>query len=196
MTHAWHQYLAPGKRDVARGGGGFERGKKSFTACQPMLSLRQRQRIIWQAFVLRVDIGVAEQNNAVAGEKRWLVNEPVLELPLKNQRYHSALGAPGEPVLDVTLRAGDTMYLPRGWLHQALTYPGRHVGTSLFNPDFPRIAESFGMPSECVVEPGQIDAAIRRGLAAQGPYFIEVRTSFTVALPPRSEQGTGPSTGD
>ncbi len=57
----------------------------------------------------------------VAGEKRWLVYEPVLELPLKNQRYQSALGAPGEPVLDVTLRAGDTMYLPRGWLHQALT---------------------------------------------------------------------------
>jgi lysine-specific demethylase/histidyl-hydroxylase NO66 len=57
----------------------------------------------------------------VAGEKRWLVYEPVLELPLKNQRYRSELGAPGEPVLDVTLRAGDTMYLPRGWLHQALT---------------------------------------------------------------------------
>ena len=57
----------------------------------------------------------------VAGEKRWLVYEPVLELPLKNQRYRSALGAPGEPVLDVTLRAGDTLYLPRGWLHQALT---------------------------------------------------------------------------
>jgi ribosomal protein L16 Arg81 hydroxylase len=57
----------------------------------------------------------------VAGEKRWLVYEPVLELPLKHQRYRSALGAPGEPVLDVTLRAGDTLYLPRGWLHQALT---------------------------------------------------------------------------
>ena len=57
----------------------------------------------------------------VAGEKRWLVYEPALELPLKNQRYSSELGAPGEPVLDVTLRAGDTMYLPRGWLHQALT---------------------------------------------------------------------------
>jgi ribosomal protein L16 Arg81 hydroxylase len=57
----------------------------------------------------------------VAGEKRWLVYEPVLELPLKDQRYRSALGAPGEPVLDVTLKAGDTMYLPRGWLHQALT---------------------------------------------------------------------------
>ena len=57
----------------------------------------------------------------VAGSKRWLVYEPVLELPLKNQRYRSALGEPGEPVLDVTLRAGDTLYLPRGWLHQALT---------------------------------------------------------------------------
>jgi hypothetical protein len=57
----------------------------------------------------------------VAGEKRWLIYEPALELPLKSQRYRSALGAPGEPVLDVTLCAGDTLYLPRGWLHQALT---------------------------------------------------------------------------
>jgi hypothetical protein len=57
----------------------------------------------------------------VAGEKRWLVYEPALELPLKNQRYKSSLGAPGDPVLDVVLSAGDTMYLPRGWLHQALT---------------------------------------------------------------------------
>jgi hypothetical protein len=57
----------------------------------------------------------------IAGEKRWLVYEPALELPLKNQRYRTALGGPGEPVLDVTARAGDTLYLPRGWLHQALT---------------------------------------------------------------------------
>ncbi len=57
----------------------------------------------------------------VAGQKRWLVYEPALELPLKTQRYRSALGAPTEPVLDVTQRAGDTLYLPRGWPHQALT---------------------------------------------------------------------------
>ncbi|MBA2462034.1 MAG: hypothetical protein H0V45_09765 [Actinobacteria bacterium] len=57
----------------------------------------------------------------VSGEKRWLVYEPALELPLKTQHYRSELGAPGEPVLDVSLRAGDTLYLPRGWLHQALT---------------------------------------------------------------------------
>ena len=61
----------------------------------------------------------------VAGSKRWLVYEPVLELPLKNQRYRSALGAPGEPLHDVTLRAGDTLYLPRGWL-PGPAGPSRH----------------------------------------------------------------------
>lgn len=57
----------------------------------------------------------------VSGTKRWLVYEPVLELPLPHQRYREELGAPGASVLDITLRAGDTLYLPRGWLHQALT---------------------------------------------------------------------------
>jgi hypothetical protein len=57
----------------------------------------------------------------VAGEKRWLVYEPVLELPLKDQRYSPELGGPGDVIHDVVLRAGDTMYLPRGWLHQATT---------------------------------------------------------------------------
>jgi bifunctional lysine-specific demethylase and histidyl-hydroxylase NO66 len=55
------------------------------------------------------------------GSKRWLVYEPVLELPLRDQRYSPDLGAPGEVVLDVTLCSGDTLYLPRGWLHEALT---------------------------------------------------------------------------
>ena len=57
----------------------------------------------------------------VSGEKRWLVYDPVLELPLKHQRWSKELGQPGPVVLDLTLRAGDTLYLPRGWLHEALT---------------------------------------------------------------------------
>ena len=57
----------------------------------------------------------------VAGEKRWLVYDPLLELPLKHQRYSKALGEHGEPVDDFVLGAGDTLYLPRGWLHQAET---------------------------------------------------------------------------
>jgi bifunctional lysine-specific demethylase and histidyl-hydroxylase NO66 len=57
----------------------------------------------------------------VAGEKRWLLYEPLLELPLKHQRYSRTLGDEGEPSDEVVLRAGDTLYLPRGWLHQADT---------------------------------------------------------------------------
>ena len=57
----------------------------------------------------------------VAGEKRWLVYPPVLELPLRSQKYTPEMGEPGEAVLDVTMRAGDSLYLPRGWLHQAMT---------------------------------------------------------------------------
>jgi bifunctional lysine-specific demethylase and histidyl-hydroxylase NO66 len=57
----------------------------------------------------------------VAGEKRWLLYDPLLELPLKHQRYSKALGDHGEPTDDFVLHAGDTLYLPRGWLHQAET---------------------------------------------------------------------------
>lgn len=57
----------------------------------------------------------------VAGDKRWLVYEPAWELPLKGQRYSRDLGRPDEPLEDFTLHAGDALYLPRGWLHEALT---------------------------------------------------------------------------
>ena len=57
----------------------------------------------------------------VAGRKRWRVYEPVLELPLKDQRWTARPGDPGEPVMDFVLAPGDTLYLPRGWPHEAFT---------------------------------------------------------------------------
>jgi cupin superfamily protein len=57
----------------------------------------------------------------VAGEKRWRLYDPLLELPLKHQRYSKSLGAHGEATDELVLRAGDTLYLPRGWLHEAET---------------------------------------------------------------------------
>jgi ribosomal protein L16 Arg81 hydroxylase len=57
----------------------------------------------------------------VAGEKRWLLYSPALELPSREQRYSPGLGTPDEPADELTLTAGDTLYLPRGWLHEALT---------------------------------------------------------------------------
>ena len=57
----------------------------------------------------------------ISGHKRWRVYEPLLDLPLRDQRWSKALGDPGEPVMDFTLAPGDTMYLPRGWPHEAET---------------------------------------------------------------------------
>ncbi len=60
----------------------------------------------------------------VAGSKRWLVHEPVLPAPLPSQPWTSNRAAVqaasrGVPVLDVVLRPGDALYLPRGYLHAA-----------------------------------------------------------------------------
>jgi hypothetical protein len=54
----------------------------------------------------------------VSGHKRWRVYEPLVELPLKSQRWSAGADA-GAPVMDITLQAGDTLYLPRGWPHEA-----------------------------------------------------------------------------
>jgi lysine-specific demethylase/histidyl-hydroxylase NO66 len=57
----------------------------------------------------------------VAGRKLWRVYEPVVELPLKSQRWSPGTGDPGAPWAEVSLEAGDTLYLPRGWPHEAVT---------------------------------------------------------------------------
>jgi bifunctional lysine-specific demethylase and histidyl-hydroxylase NO66 len=57
----------------------------------------------------------------VSGRKHWRVYEPVLELPLKHQRWSPRLGDPGAPVDEFELEAGQTLYLPRGWPHEATT---------------------------------------------------------------------------
>ena len=72
----------------------------------------------------------------VAGRKRWRIHRPVLELPLKTQRWSPELGDPGDPVEELTLEAGDTLYLPRGWPHQAATAEGEslHLTVGLHPP--------------------------------------------------------------
>jgi ribosomal protein L16 Arg81 hydroxylase len=100
----------------------------------------------------------------VEGEKRWLVYPPVLELPLKSQKYVPEMGEPGDPVLDVTLRAGDMLYLPRGWLHQAMTSEAASlhltIGVNVFTwRDAAR---------EALDEAAREQVELRRGVPADG----------------------------
>ncbi|HET9944046.1 MAG TPA: cupin domain-containing protein [Actinomycetes bacterium] len=60
----------------------------------------------------------------IAGEKRWRIREPVHRSPLRDQPWtdHRAAveaAAQESPLLEETLRPGDVLYLPRGYLHAA-----------------------------------------------------------------------------
>jgi bifunctional lysine-specific demethylase and histidyl-hydroxylase NO66 len=60
----------------------------------------------------------------LAGEKRWLIHEPSFEAPLRSQPWTDrqetvARAAEQPPLLDVVLRPGDALYLPRGFIHAA-----------------------------------------------------------------------------
>ena len=73
----------------------------------------------------------------VSGHKRWRIYAPLVELPMKDQRWSaSESGAVGEPLYDITLRAGDTLYMPRGWPHEAAAAEAAslHVTVGLHPP--------------------------------------------------------------
>ncbi|MBP1817529.1 ribosomal protein L16 Arg81 hydroxylase [Mycobacterium sp. OAE908] len=69
-----------------------------------------------------------------AGQKRWVVHEPVHNHPLPSQpwtQYRSAIAerVTADPVIDAVLSEGDALYIPRGWVHaaQALDSTSVHI---------------------------------------------------------------------
>jgi ribosomal protein L16 Arg81 hydroxylase len=56
----------------------------------------------------------------IAGSKHWRVFGAPLRLPLRGQPYRSGTD-PGEPQIEVDLHPGDLLYVPRGFLHDAVT---------------------------------------------------------------------------
>lgn len=71
------------------------------------------------------------------GRKRWLLYEPTFEYPLSNQSSAAhKLDCPAEPVFDEYLEAGDILYVPRGWWHNALpdSGPTFHIAIGVYNP--------------------------------------------------------------
>lgn len=70
----------------------------------------------------------------IEGRKTWRVYEPAVELPLESQSLHRGTSVPPLAVhREVELAAGDTLYLPRGYAHEAVAGPGRalHVTFAL-----------------------------------------------------------------
>ena len=57
---------------------------------------------------------------------------------------------------------------------QELQYGGRTIGSRFENPDFVRLAESFGVAARRVREPRELQKALELELAAARPALIEV----------------------
>jgi hypothetical protein len=65
----------------------------------------------------------------VSGEKQWRLRPPVREAPLRDDPWTDHRSQVDEatthaPSHEFTLRAGDVLYLPRGWLHSATALGG------------------------------------------------------------------------
>jgi acetolactate synthase I/II/III large subunit len=57
---------------------------------------------------------------------------------------------------------------------QRQRFEGRVVASDLVNPDFVKLAESFGVGASKVTAPDQFRAALETALAAGGPYLIDI----------------------
>lgn len=72
------------------------------------------------------------------GSKHWKIYSPSMVLPLKEHRHQAGeLPALKTPVLEVTLEAGDALYLPRGWWHDVIPVKGvktLHIALGLHPP--------------------------------------------------------------
>lgn len=71
-----------------------------------------------------------------------------------------------------------------------VTYFDNRYGTEfttpdgqLYNPDFPRLAETFGLMSALVTEPDDLVPAMAAAMASTKPYLLEVRTRGDVPMP-------------
>jgi acetolactate synthase-1/2/3 large subunit len=70
----------------------------------------------------------------------------------------------------------------RQW--QDVFYNKRHSGTPLFNPDFVKIAEAYGIPGRSVTRKEDVLDVIREAQAIDGPFLIDFQVEeFTNVYP-------------
>ena len=68
----------------------------------------------------------------IEGTKTWRVHEPAVELPIETQPYAKGEhGACAAAPRELTLAPGDTLYLPRGFRHEAATAQSRSLHVTL-----------------------------------------------------------------
>ena len=77
-----------------------------------------------------------------------------------------------------TIRTVGTTYFSNSYGTEFRTPDGEP-----YNPDFPLLAQAFGVDSARVDEPDDLAAALRTAFSANRPYLLEVRTRGDVPMP-------------
>jgi hypothetical protein len=125
----------------------------------------------------------------ISGRKHWRIFPPLIQLPLatvpplpfeeRTEMLKYARGGPrkgrasitdaesGEPISEITLEAGDLLYMPRGFLHEAWTIdePSTHVTIGL------HVVRWLDLLSVALAQVGNRDVRFRQAL----PVGAEVR---------------------
>lgn len=125
----------------------------------------------------------------ISGRKRWIVHEPVVRLPLPSQAQSGAhLVSPGaEPLLDVELEPGDALYLPRGYVHAAVSTDEHSVHLTvgvLSTTWYDVLADAVSLAAQ---EPSFREAlpmSPAAGLPSSLPGFLRAAAAWLEALPP------------
>jgi hypothetical protein len=123
----------------------------------------------------------------LAGEKRWIVHDPVHEWPLRTQSWtqHRArvaeAAATAEPTIDAVLGPGDALYLPRGFLHsaEALGDVSAHLTVGIHVVTRHALVEALVAEAEDVTE---LREALPVGLDLSAPDDLDDDLATTIEL--------------
>jgi ribosomal protein L16 Arg81 hydroxylase len=67
----------------------------------------------------------------IAGSKRWRLFEPPIALPHRSQPFTPVGYVLPPPILELDLKSGDLLYLPRGYVHAAETLGGHSAHVTI-----------------------------------------------------------------
>jgi acetolactate synthase-1/2/3 large subunit len=84
----------------------------------------------------------------------------------------STVAAEGLPIKIAIINNG-YLGMVRQW--QDVFYDKRYAGTPLFNPDFLKIADAYGIHAVAVDRKEDVEGAIRQAQSHAGPFLIDFR---------------------
>ena len=86
--------------------------------------------------------------------------------------------------LDVAIVLFNNAAYGNVWRDQKRLFDGRLIASELTNPDFVKLAESYGVPGERVSTPAGLRTALERSLGRGTPSLIEVTVDRTAEVSP------------